>query len=613
MPKSVLGRRGRVVAAALAGSLLVAGCSADGEPSSGPVPTPGGTDAPSPPEVAVGDAAALVDLRPGTEGSFPSDGVALGDRLVFGAYARRSGLWVTDGTAVAPLGRVGPVLDEIEDGPDVVFTEVDGVLYFRGDAGAGLDLWRTDATASGTRMVADLTDADRREGYDGPRQLTAVGDTLFFVTADDDGTRLWRSDGTAAGTSVVVAQPGASRESVASNLTAVGDTLFFAMTDPATGEELWASDGTAEGTRLVADIRPGTAGSGPLLLTAVGDRVFFAATDATHGNELWVSDGSEGGTRLVEDISPGAIDPYAPDPYPEDDVEPPRPYAGLEPLGVLGDRLLFSADDGRTGEELWISDGTAEGTRIVADIDPVTVEDGIDGSDPSPVHVWEGSAYFSASDGRHGRELWRTDGTAEGTRLVADINTATSEYDEPAGSGPASFAEHEGRLWFSAYGDETGGGLWRTDGTAAGTELVVDVSDVAGGGYGNAPSSLVTAGGELFFSTHDELLGTELWSTSEAATSVPRVRSTRPPRITGDPVVGGTLRADPGAYAPAAGVTYQYRWFVRSDVVPGEDGLTFALRPGTVGADIGFRVIATSPGRRPVAVRAAPTAPVRPR
>lgn len=595
--------RTRPVVALLAGAALVAACSAGPETSSGSAPTPGGTSAPSPPEVAVGDAAVLRDLVPGTAGSFPGDGAALGDRLVFAAYGAGSRLWVTDGSAVAPLGRVAAAVDESGDGAQQVFTEMGGALWFAGVAGSGRDLWRTDATRSGTRLVVDLAGPGRTESSDGPRQLTAVGDTLFFVADDGSGTRLWRTDGTAVGTSALL-PAGTGRRNGPESLTAVGDTLFFTLDDAGTGRELWASDGTTESTRLVADIRPGAPGSRPLLLTAVGDRVFFAATDATHGNELWVSDGTEGGTRLVEDITPGAIDPYEPDPYPEDDVEPPRPYAGLQPLAALGDRLLFSADDGESGDEPWISDGTPEGTRLVADIDPVAVDGEIDGSDPGPATVFGGAAYFSAGDREHGRELWRTDGTAGGTRLVADIDAGGS-------ADPGELVEHAGRLWFTAYADETGGGLWRTDGTAEGTELVVDVTDVVGGSYANRPAYLASTGRDLFFTSNDELLGTELWSTSRAATSIPRVRSTVRPRITGTPVVGATLRAVPGRFRPAKGVRWSYRWFVRSSVVPGVDGLTFRLRPRDVGAEIGFRVIASKRGVRSVAVRARPTEPVR--
>jgi ELWxxDGT repeat protein len=72
------------------------------------------------------------------------------------------------------------------------------------------------------------------------------------------------------------------------NLTAVGDRLFFTASDPEHGDELWVSDGSASGTVVVADIVPGTGGSDPSELTTVGDRLFFSAQDNAHGREVWV-------------------------------------------------------------------------------------------------------------------------------------------------------------------------------------------------------------------------------------------------------------------------------------------------------------------------------------
>ncbi len=80
--------------------------------------------------------------------------------------------------------------------------------------------------------------------------------------------------------------------------------------------------------------------------------------------------------------------------------------------------LYFNANDeaGPHGYELWRSDGTQEGTQLVKDINP-----GSSHSYPDYLTVFDGALYFSATNGTHGKELWRSDGTAAGTRLVKDI------------------------------------------------------------------------------------------------------------------------------------------------------------------------------------------------
>lgn len=76
---------------------------------------------------------------------------------------------------------------------------------------------------------------------------------------------------------------------------------------------------------------------------------------------------------------------------------------------VFGDTplIVFNANNGTHGAELWVSDGTTAGTRILEDIRP-----GPGSSDPRHFAVTEdGRAFFSAHDGVHGRELWVTNGT----------------------------------------------------------------------------------------------------------------------------------------------------------------------------------------------------------
>jgi ELWxxDGT repeat protein len=97
---------------------------------------------------------------------------------------------------------------------------------------------------------------------------------------------------------------------------------------------------------------------------------------------------------------------------------------------VVGAILYFRASDDVTGAELWRSDGTADGTFMLKDINP-TGTAGNPGSSNADyfIHVG-GRTYFGADDGVHGYELWTTDGTAAGTVMVKDLNP-TGDGHEP--------------------------------------------------------------------------------------------------------------------------------------------------------------------------------------
>src|ERR1700712_6066090 len=77
---------------------------------------------------------------------------------------------------------------------------------------------------------------------------------------------------------------------------------------------------------------------------------------------------------------------------------------------------------------------------LVKDINP-----GSEGSDPAAFVVLNGSAYFRANDGVHGFELWRTDGTTAGTQMVIDLNPG-----QPNGF-PDGLAAVNGALYFNGF------------------------------------------------------------------------------------------------------------------------------------------------------------------
>ncbi len=106
------------------------------------------------------------------------------------------------------------------------------------------------------------------------------------------------------------------------------------------------------------------------------------------------------------------------------DIDPASAEVQRFQLKGVGNTLFLSASDGVHGNELWKSDGTEAGTVLVKDINPGAAD-----SYPGDFAEVDGQLYFGASDGIHGEELWKSDGTEAGTLLVADIipgaNTST--------------------------------------------------------------------------------------------------------------------------------------------------------------------------------------------
>ena len=392
-------------------------------------------------------------------------------------------LWRTDGIAGPGHTYMVKDINSSGDSNPELLTNVNGTLFFRADDGAsGIELWKSDGTAGGTVMVKDIRPS---VGFGStPVNLTNVNGILFFQANDGtNGVELWKSDGTDSGT-VMVKDINTTGNSNPNCFTNVNGTLFFQANDGTiNGMELWKSNGTDAGTVMVEDINPG-GDSYPHNLANVNGTLFFAATDGTNGIELWKSDGSAGGTTIVKNINPSSDS---------------SPHSLMNVNGTL----FFAATDGTNGIELWKSDGSLGGTTMVKDVNP--------GGDSSPEYIvnLNGTALFVANDGTHGSEPWKSDGTDPGTVMVLDINSGAASSNitgigQPVPSGTvAIFGADDG-----IHGKEP----WRTDGTAAGTFMRADInpgvgmsSDPVGGAWDSATST-------LYIGANDGVHGTELWA-----------------------------------------------------------------------------------------------------
>jgi ELWxxDGT repeat protein len=426
------------------------------------------------------------DFGPGHYGSYPESPTVSNGQLFFFSMG---GLYKTDGTPgsltfVAPADRDFPVPSFQR-----AVADLNGTLYYAARATAGgktlgVELWKSDGTAEGTVLVKDIWAAPYDTSSE-PRQLTAIGDALYFSASDAGGSggnrELWTSDGTTEGTVLVKdINPGVERGSDPYGFTQVGGTIVFAAEGPE-GRELWKTDGTAEGTVLLKDIRPGFQDSHPYQFTLAGDTLYFVANDGEHGSEVWKTDGTPEGTMLVKDVGP------------DDVFNPPVPGS----LTAVGDVLYFTTADVGHGRELWKTDGTPDGTVMVTDL-----RTGAEGSAPDNLIAFDGALYFGAFDGPSSMPLWKLDGSAAAPVRVTD---AASGDVLQAPKGPAVAG---GRLFVSAFIPSRGRQeLWAID--ATGAHVVPDGG--TGTGWDDPETLTALPNGDLFFVPRDAIYGREPW------------------------------------------------------------------------------------------------------
>ncbi len=442
-------------------------------------------------------------------------------------------LFISDGTEVGTS-----LLKDLNVGVDS--SEPDNLIFFNNQvyfsanasgANVGISLWRTDGTDVGTVIVEDLNPSDTVGSFSDFQVIN--NDLLFFASSLDTGNELWRITGGEVSL-VKDLTPGVGG-SLLSDLTPVypekNKAIFSLFTD-ASGVETWVTDGTILGTKILKDIWPGEEDSNPAIYHDELQVNSFLIANTPTTVALYTTDGTETGTVPAVDLNFGADLGSAPsevslitsnllfvvastvrygaEPFVVNlstkeitllkDIYPSRDDSNAIVVGRLGDRVLFSANDGVIGRELWITDGTPAGTVLLKDI-----YSGSDSGEVSKGVVLGDNVIFRARNATNGLELWKSDGTIDGTVLLKDINSGASNSDPLS-----SFAVLGNQVVFDATTSSEGKELWVTDGTAVGTNLLKDIQV---GSVGSFPDYLKTSGSQIYFQAKDGSTGAELWVT----------------------------------------------------------------------------------------------------
>lgn len=439
-------------------------------------------------ESTFSQASLLKDIYTGPISGAPSEVLDMGTYGIFRARSGDNGFepWITDGTTDGTVILKDIFIGNTNSYPQFM-TKVNDLVFFSATTTLeGQELWKTDGTEAGTMLVKDIAVGEDKNAY--VRNFIEFNGKLFF-TADLDASNnqvIWKSDGTEEGTvqvknilpDVLFGFPYVSKF-----VTTDFGLIFFSATDGIHGRELWITDGTEAGTIMVKDINVGSGDAGIIHITALGGNVYFQVLDAGGVSSLWKSDGTDAGTSVVvTDLN----------------------IENFTEFVVFNDKIYFSCKTvGDTnGTELWVSDGTAPGTKLFKDINP-----GSSSSTPSSFVEAGDKLFFKAVTDTEGVELWVTDGTETGTNLVKDINPGINSSLVPSDSEKRLKAIGNKVYFAASDGSTSGDTLWVSDGTEAGTISLANV-DPAGD---DDIEEIIAINDIILFKATTPTYGTEFW------------------------------------------------------------------------------------------------------
>ncbi|WP_420414257.1 Ig-like domain-containing protein [Roseibium sp.] len=421
-------------------------------------------------------------------------------------------LWVSDGTAA----NTTRLTDTLYSTREFVSTR-DGKVFFPGDTTSnGRELWVTDGTIPGTGMVVELWNADNIQRSSSPESLVPFGnDRIVFAAQNQDGHHIWISDGTEAGTQRLSDNETSPENQTIHGVMALSDgvVLYFTSPNRSTSYQMWRTEGTPETTQRVGTFEFTDAPIMSKFAQLRDGLAVFSAGDAEHGEELWITDGTAEGTALVADIAlgPGSS-------IPTDFTSLGNGQVSFTAFSGEWNDGENNRSAGENGLELWVTDGTAQGTLRLDDFDTSG------SSRPASFLAGENDGtFFRANDGLHGKELWRFDEATNTATLLADVvpGVENSHATPEAVLGDL--------LLFTATTPEDGDELWVSDGTEAGTQLLRDTYPGERDGFPDYFVTLDTDGDgsdDLAIYRANDGTGQGLWATDGTVAGTAKITGT---------------------------------------------------------------------------------------
>ncbi|MGB0165509.1 MAG: ELWxxDGT repeat protein, partial [Luteibaculum sp.] len=436
-------------------------------------------------------------------------------------------VWKLDASTLSTQ-YIGKFTEENESSYPHDLLAINDKLLFFADAGGGSTLYSYDAKSDDLQELFSL---NPEMNYNNHNVWTEFkGEYYIIASKEETGNEIWKTDGTAAGTRILKdINPGPESGVTSTDFYFHNGLMYFSAKTETHGKELWVTDGTEAGTRMVMDYAPGEVGSNPLGFTVFDNKIFLSLFDTNEvdpwliRNELVYTEDNFNTFHKLNDTWSDSI-------Y----------NVSLHPSMARGDHLYFWSGYG-AGELYSIEKGNYQVQRVedlyLYNREPIVFngETYLQLGGDAGLGVWkintEGGLYklcdctFSSDKVEHivfndllffngspannsgNSELWVSDGTPEGTREFMDINQV-SRYGWMPESDPRNFFKWGDRFVFKAREDEFGWELWISDGTQAGTHILIDHNQGfwhTSGGY-----ELAEYDGDLYLGLDNAIAGNEL-------------------------------------------------------------------------------------------------------
>ncbi len=419
------------------------------------------------------------EIIPGQEGGgFPTDLQVVNDTL----YFRTSGLtggatfWKSDGTEEGTNEILDlPTSDDLVTISNLKVTPKR--LYFSGRSSTDdkLSLWRSDRTIAGTFKIMDYVDSETPFYVSSDQIATPAGGLFFVAERDDLGWEFWYTEGSPSSTRPVADVYHGLEHGINlhSEFSRRGDRVYFSANNGTNGLELYSAKSRPDGAEMLLDINSQNVGSFPYTVLALGEKLLVVADNGCAGFELFSTEGDASSTLLLQDSRPGTAS------------------SSIGRLVKFKDKAYYiNSNEQRGGSAIWQTDGTPQGTGLFYSF---TSSDGFTSTIKSPPAALGDRLLLRGYLHGTGQVLLATNGNPETIETIKVLNAETGN----SGSSSRMTPLNDSVLVFVEKDTDLGQELWRTDGTTEGTYVIKDVNPT---NFNFVISSLKVIDGLAYFS-----------------------------------------------------------------------------------------------------------------